>query len=87
MCLHTAKVEQVKFDVMELHARPELAAQQRMVDDASGDVKVRNAKMHANTKGRRTSNFTDSANVCVMRRKNAETTFLYIFMSVSDVAY
>ncbi|XP_077409856.1 villin-1 isoform X2 [Vanacampus margaritifer] len=35
-----AKVEQVKFDVMELHARPELAAQQRMVDDASGDVKV-----------------------------------------------
>ncbi|XP_061820679.1 villin-1 [Nerophis lumbriciformis] len=35
-----AKVEQVKFDVQELHARPELAAQQRMVDDASGDVKV-----------------------------------------------
>ncbi|KAF3836570.1 hypothetical protein F7725_029128 [Dissostichus mawsoni] len=35
-----AKVEQVKFDVMELHARPELAAQQRMVDDGSGDVKV-----------------------------------------------
>ncbi|XP_029384556.1 villin-1 isoform X2 [Echeneis naucrates] len=35
-----AKVDQVKFDVMELHARPELAAQQRMVDDASGDVKV-----------------------------------------------
>lgn len=32
---------------MELHARPELAAQQRMVDDASGDVKVwcKNAKM------------------------------------------
>lgn len=25
---------------MELHARPELAAQYRMVDDASGDVKV-----------------------------------------------
>ena len=38
--LRTAKVEQVKFDVMELHARPELAAQQRMVDDGSGDVKV-----------------------------------------------
>lgn len=37
---HTAKVDQVKFDVMELHARPELAAQQRMVDDGSGDVKV-----------------------------------------------
>uniref|UniRef100_A0A3Q3QCL8 HP domain-containing protein n=1 Tax=Monopterus albus TaxID=43700 RepID=A0A3Q3QCL8_MONAL len=35
-----AKVDQMKFDVMELHARPELAAQQRMVDDASGDVKV-----------------------------------------------
>uniref|UniRef100_A0A3B5A530 Villin like n=1 Tax=Stegastes partitus TaxID=144197 RepID=A0A3B5A530_9TELE len=35
-----AKVDQVKFDVMDLHARPELAAQQRMVDDASGDVKV-----------------------------------------------
>ncbi|XP_051910058.1 villin-1 isoform X2 [Hippocampus zosterae] len=35
-----AKVDQVKFDVLELHARPELAAQQRMVDDASGDVKV-----------------------------------------------
>ena len=35
-----AKVEQVKFDVMALHARPELAAQQRMVDDVSGDVKV-----------------------------------------------
>uniref|UniRef100_UPI0037E90E1D villin-1 n=1 Tax=Semicossyphus pulcher TaxID=241346 RepID=UPI0037E90E1D len=36
----TAKVEQVKFDVMQLHARPELAAKQRMVDDAAGDVKV-----------------------------------------------
>uniref|UniRef100_A0AAQ5YIR8 Gelsolin-like domain-containing protein n=1 Tax=Amphiprion ocellaris TaxID=80972 RepID=A0AAQ5YIR8_AMPOC len=35
-----AKVEQVKFNVMELHARPDLAAQQRMVDDASGDIKV-----------------------------------------------
>ncbi|XP_037550095.1 villin-1 [Nematolebias whitei] len=35
-----AKVEQVKFDVMELHARPELAAQQHMVDDGSGEVKV-----------------------------------------------
>lgn len=37
----TAKVEQVKFDVMQLHARPEFAAQQRMVDDGSGDVKVK----------------------------------------------
>ncbi|XP_074549430.1 villin-1 [Halichoeres trimaculatus] len=35
-----AKVEQVKFDVMQLHARPEFAAKQRMVDDGSGDVKV-----------------------------------------------
>ncbi|KAM6900471.1 villin-1 [Xenentodon cancila] len=35
-----AKVEQVKFDVMELHAHPEVAAQQRMVDDGSGEVKV-----------------------------------------------
>ncbi|XP_069559559.1 LOW QUALITY PROTEIN: villin-1 [Brachyistius frenatus] len=35
-----AKVDQVKFDVMELHARPELAAQHHMVDDASGDVQV-----------------------------------------------
>uniref|UniRef100_A0A3B3ZMK1 HP domain-containing protein n=1 Tax=Periophthalmus magnuspinnatus TaxID=409849 RepID=A0A3B3ZMK1_9GOBI len=34
------KVEQVKFDVMQLHARPDLAAQQRMVDDASGEVKI-----------------------------------------------
>uniref|UniRef100_A0A8B9QDK6 Villin like n=1 Tax=Apteryx owenii TaxID=8824 RepID=A0A8B9QDK6_APTOW len=35
-----AKVEQVKFDTTQLHARPELAAEQRMVDDASGDVEV-----------------------------------------------
>ncbi|KAG5268574.1 hypothetical protein AALO_G00214070 [Alosa alosa] len=35
-----AKVDQVTFDVMELHARPEIAAQERMVDDASGDVKI-----------------------------------------------
>ncbi|XP_051871352.1 villin-1 [Pristis pectinata] len=35
-----AKVEQTKFDVTELHARPELAAQKRMVDDASGKVEV-----------------------------------------------
>uniref|UniRef100_A0A674PCZ0 Villin like n=1 Tax=Takifugu rubripes TaxID=31033 RepID=A0A674PCZ0_TAKRU len=34
------KVDQAKFDVMQLHARPELAARHRMVDDASGDVKV-----------------------------------------------
>uniref|UniRef100_A0A8C8SR12 Villin like n=1 Tax=Pelusios castaneus TaxID=367368 RepID=A0A8C8SR12_9SAUR len=35
-----AKVDQVKFDVSQLHARPELAAEQRMVDDASGKVEV-----------------------------------------------
>ncbi|XP_077480056.1 villin-1 isoform X2 [Stigmatopora argus] len=35
-----AKVDQVKFDVLELHGHPKLAAQQRMVDDGSGDVKV-----------------------------------------------
>ncbi|XP_042608317.1 advillin isoform X3 [Cyprinus carpio] len=35
-----AKVDQVKFDVMELHAQPKLAAQERMVDDASGHVQV-----------------------------------------------
>uniref|UniRef100_A0A8C9TNB8 Villin like n=1 Tax=Scleropages formosus TaxID=113540 RepID=A0A8C9TNB8_SCLFO len=34
----TAKVDQIKFDVMQLHACPELAAQERMVDDASGEV-------------------------------------------------
>lgn len=54
--LRTAKVEQVKFDVMQLHARPELAAQQRMVDDASGDVKVKHRPIiHPNTKGRHAS--------------------------------
>lgn len=37
---HSAKVDQVKFDVMELHAQPKLAAQERMVDDASGQVQV-----------------------------------------------
>ncbi|RLW11486.1 hypothetical protein DV515_00001292 [Chloebia gouldiae] len=35
-----AKVEQVKFDTTQLHARPELAAEQRMVDDASGEIEV-----------------------------------------------
>ncbi|XP_068092060.1 villin-1-like [Hyperolius riggenbachi] len=35
-----AKVDQVKFDINELYARPELAAEQRMVDDASGKVEV-----------------------------------------------
>lgn len=41
--LLAAKVDSnAKFDVMQLHARPELAAQYRMVDDASGDIKVTN---------------------------------------------
>uniref|UniRef100_A0A8C2CKP8 Villin-like n=1 Tax=Cyprinus carpio TaxID=7962 RepID=A0A8C2CKP8_CYPCA len=34
------KTHSVKFDVMELHAQPKLAAQERMVDDASGHVQV-----------------------------------------------
>lgn len=37
----TAKVEQVKFDATTLHAKPELAAQNKMVDDGSGEVEVR----------------------------------------------
>ncbi|KAL2302236.1 hypothetical protein Nmel_009655, partial [Mimus melanotis] len=36
----TAKVEQVKFDTTTLHAKPQLAAQQKMVDDGSGEVEV-----------------------------------------------
>ncbi|CAN9506309.1 unnamed protein product [Ophioblennius macclurei] len=35
-----AKVEQTRFNVKELHARPQLAAQHRMVDDGTGEVKV-----------------------------------------------
>ncbi|XP_044281271.1 villin-like protein [Varanus komodoensis] len=35
-----AKVDQLKFDITELHARPELAAEERMADDASGKVEV-----------------------------------------------
>uniref|UniRef100_A0A6I8PHJ3 Villin like n=1 Tax=Ornithorhynchus anatinus TaxID=9258 RepID=A0A6I8PHJ3_ORNAN len=35
-----AKVEPVKFDASQLHAHPELAAEQRMVDDGSGTVEV-----------------------------------------------
>ncbi|NXR74783.1 VILI protein, partial [Pycnonotus jocosus] len=35
-----AKVEQVKFDATTLHARPEMAAQQKMVDDGSGEAEV-----------------------------------------------
>ncbi|XP_061569837.1 villin-1 [Cololabis saira] len=52
-----AKVEQVKFDVMELHAHPEVAAEQRMVDDGSGEVvvwRIENlelAEVHSSTHG------------------------------------
>ncbi|NXO63622.1 VILI protein, partial [Phainopepla nitens] len=35
-----AKVEQVKFDATTLHATPQMAAQQKMVDDGSGEVEV-----------------------------------------------
>ncbi|NXU99268.1 VILI protein, partial [Cettia cetti] len=35
-----AKVEQVKFDATTLHAKPQVAAQQKMVDDGSGEVEV-----------------------------------------------
>lgn len=41
LLVRAAKVEQVKFDTTQLHARPELAAEQRMVDDASGEIEVR----------------------------------------------
>uniref|UniRef100_A0A4W4FRB9 Villin-1 n=1 Tax=Electrophorus electricus TaxID=8005 RepID=A0A4W4FRB9_ELEEL len=35
-----AKVEQVKFDAMSMHARPDIAAQQKMVDDGSGEAEM-----------------------------------------------
>ncbi|KAM6078164.1 villin-1 isoform 1-T1 [Theristicus caerulescens] len=35
-----AKVEQVKFDATTLHAKPQMAARQKMVDDGSGEVEV-----------------------------------------------
>ncbi|MBN3308433.1 VILI protein, partial [Amia calva] len=35
-----AKVEQIKFDATSMHARPEVAAQQKMVDDGSGEAEV-----------------------------------------------
>ncbi|XP_056611665.1 villin-1 [Triplophysa dalaica] len=35
-----AKVEQIKFDATSMHARPDLAAQQKMVDDGSGEAEV-----------------------------------------------
>lgn len=38
--LTPAKVEQVKFDAMSMHVQPQVAAQQKMVDDGSGEVQV-----------------------------------------------
>ncbi|KAM5152577.1 villin-1 [Mantella aurantiaca] len=35
-----AKVEQVKFDATLMHAKPEVAAQHKMVDDGSGEAEV-----------------------------------------------
>ncbi|DAA32387.1 villin-1 [Bos indicus] len=35
-----AKVEQVKFDAMSMHVQPQVAAQQKMVDDGSGEVQM-----------------------------------------------
>ncbi|XP_068102153.1 villin-1 [Hyperolius riggenbachi] len=35
-----AKVEQVKFDATLMHAKPEVAAQHKMVDDGTGEVEV-----------------------------------------------
>uniref|UniRef100_A0AAY4C4I7 Villin-1 n=1 Tax=Denticeps clupeoides TaxID=299321 RepID=A0AAY4C4I7_9TELE len=35
-----AKVEQVKFDATSMHARPDIAAQQKMVDDGTGESQV-----------------------------------------------
>ncbi|KAM8934487.1 villin-1 [Pelodytes ibericus] len=35
-----AKVEQVKFDAASMHAQPQIAAQQKMVDDGSGEAQV-----------------------------------------------
>ncbi|XP_045152839.1 villin-1 [Echinops telfairi] len=35
-----AKVEQVKFDAASMHIQPQVAAQQKMVDDGSGEVQM-----------------------------------------------
>ncbi|XP_075385726.1 villin-1 [Tenrec ecaudatus] len=35
-----AKVEQVKFDAASMHVQPQVAAQQKMVDDGSGEVQM-----------------------------------------------
>lgn len=47
---HAAKVEQVKFNVMELHAYPDMAAKQHLVDDGSGEVKVGSRQFNTKTK-------------------------------------
>lgn len=78
LSLHTAKVDQVKFDVMELHARPELAAQQRMVDDASGDVKV---SIQTNPQSRCTADFS------VNGPDDNDFRFLQTFLSSSGLAH
>lgn len=44
--LSVAKVEQVKFDVTSMHARPDLAAQHKMVDDGSGETEVSEMTFH-----------------------------------------
>ena len=38
--LTPAKVEQVKFDATSMQVQPQVAAQQKMVDDGSGEVQV-----------------------------------------------
>lgn len=40
----SAKIFQDKFDVTVLHTKPEVAAQERMVDDGSGKVEVSSAR-------------------------------------------
>lgn len=47
--LSVAKVEQVKFDATSMHARPDLAAQQKMVDDGSGEAEVSEMTFHCLT--------------------------------------
>lgn len=44
MCFldNAAKVEQIKFDATSMHARPDVAAQQKMVDDGTGEAEVGN---------------------------------------------
>ncbi|XP_066542455.1 villin-1 [Hoplias malabaricus] len=35
-----AKVEQIKFDVNSMHARPDIAAREKMVDDGTGEAEI-----------------------------------------------